>query len=125
MTLTFCTAIALVVAARPSLLARRACTVTYAEHASKAGITKNRSSLFPFEREACFGSPMPEGLCSVVVEVSTCVFMLSSRILGSQGLRFFLTANHGENDWNEEESCDRGEKHPANYRAAEGRILFA
>src|ERR1700730_18965994 len=98
MTLTFCNAVVLVVAARFALLVRRACTLTIAEPASKAGITKNHSSRFPFEREACFGWSVPEGFCSVVAEVSTCVFMVFSRILGRPLLRVFLIAHHSEND---------------------------
>src|SRR4029077_17654476 len=125
MTLTFCTARVLVVAARLLLVARRASAVTTAKHASKAGITRNHSSRFPFECDAGCGGGIPEGCCSIATEVSNCLVIKSSRILWSQILRFFLTAYHGENDRNEEKSCDGGEEQSANDGAAEGRILFA
>src|SRR6266851_10265372 len=125
MTFTFWSARALVVAARLWLLARRAWAVTNAEHASKAGITKNHSNRFPFEPGACFCGTVPEVPCSIATEVSNCLVIKSSRILCHQVFRFFLTAHHGEYNWNKEESCDGGEQQSANNRAAEGRILFA
>src|SRR5713226_6621594 len=99
MTLTFCSERVFVVAARLSLPLRRAWAVTRAEHASTTGITKNHSRRFP-------------------------LVIGSSCILWSQVLGFFLTTRHGEDDWNEEESRDRGKEQPANDRAAEWRILF-
>src|SRR5260370_11194291 len=125
MTFTFWGARAFVVAARLWLLARRASAVTNAEHASKAGITKNHSNRFPFERGAGFCGTVPEVSCSIATEVSNCLVIKSSRILCNQVLRFLLSAHHGEYNWNKEESCDGGEQQSANNRAAEGRILFA
>src|SRR5713226_2061351 len=124
MTLTVWSASALVVAARLWLLARRALAVTNAEHASKAGITKNHSNRFPFERGAGFCGTVSEVSCSIATEVSNCLVIKSSRILSNQVLRFLLSADHGEYNWNKEESCDGGEQQSANNRAAEGRILF-
>src|SRR5260370_28418297 len=125
MTLTFCSARIFVVAARPEVLVRRAWAVTKAEFSSTAWITKIHNSRFPSERDAGCWVTVPEGPCSIATEVSNCLVIMSSRILWSQVLRFFLTAYHGENDWNKEESCDGGEQQSANYRAAQGRILFA
>src|ERR1700730_8342682 len=124
MTLTFCDARIAVVAAKLSLLLRRAYVVTKAEHANNAGISRNQSSRFPFVCEDCV-CWFPEGNWSLPTKDSNCVVIKSSRILWSQVLRFFLIAHHGENDENKEESCDCGEEQPANYRTVEGSILFA
>src|SRR6266516_4165104 len=127
MTLTFCNARVRVVAARLSLLMRRAWAMTNAKHVRTAGITKNHSNRCPFKREACFCRSVPEGSWSIAMEFSNsnCLVIGSSRILWSQVLGFVLTAQHGKNDWDKEESCDGGEKEPADDRAAKRRILFA
>src|SRR6266853_1431755 len=125
MTLTFCSARVLVVAARLVLLARRAYAVITAEHPSKAGIARNHSNRFPFERGFGFCWALSRCPWSIVTEVFSCSLIESSQIFCSQVLRFLLTAHHGENDWNEEEGRDGGEEQSANYRAAERCVLFA
>src|SRR6266581_2929102 len=125
MTLTFCSARVLVVAARLVLLARRAYAVISAEHPSKAGITRNHSNRFPFERGAGFCGALSKRSWSIVKEVFSCSLIESSQIFCNQVFRFLLTAHHGENDWNEEEGRDCGEEQTANYRAAERCVLFA